>query len=205
MIVYVIKNKLNGKKYVGQTTRTLKERMDEHFRHSSTPIDKEIKKLGKDNFDYYVIDEAKSIEELYKLEQFYIKELDTMENGYNCCYGGKTTKGYKHLESSKKAMSDKKKEINLSGVNNPFYGKKHSKETREKMKEAWKNREMSEEWKQKLKDNHSKRKVLNVTTGETFNSIKEASEFYDLKATHISRVCRGKRKTTGGFEWKYID
>lgn len=102
-------------------------------------------------------------------------------------------------------MSDKKKEKDISGVNNPFYGKKHSIETRKKMSEAWEAREMSEEWKQKLKDNHPKRKVLNVTTGETFNSIKEASEFYNLKATHISRVCRGKRKTTGGFEWKYID
>lgn len=205
MIIYVIENTLNGKKYVGQTTRTLDERMKEHFRHSNTPIDKEIKKVGKDNFDYYVIDEAHSIEELYNLEQHYIKELDTMNNGYNCCYGGKTTKGYKHLESSKKAMSDAKKELNICGVNNPFFGKKHTQKTKEKMSEAWKNREMSEEWKQKLKDNHPKRKVLNITTGETFDSIKQAAEVYNLKATHISRVCRGKRKTTGGFAWKYID
>lgn len=37
----------------------------------------------------------------------------------------------------------------------------------------------------------------------TFNSILEASAKTGANDRHISCVCRGKRKTTGGFIWKY--
>ena len=37
----------------------------------------------------------------------------------------------------------------------------------------------------------------------TFNSILEASAQTGANDRHISAVCRGKRKTTGGFKWKY--
>lgn len=54
-----------------------------------------------------------------------------------------------------------------------------------------------------VKRNRLKR-VKNVDTGEIFNSIKEASEKYNLQSGKISECCRGKRKTTGGFHWEYI-
>ena len=34
-------------------------------------------------------------------------------------------------------------------------------------------------------------------------NIKEASETYNILATHIGRVCRGKRKSCGGLQFKY--
>lgn len=37
-----------------------------------------------------------------------------------------------------------------------------------------------------------------------WNSIKEASEFLNIKYQGISCVCRGVRKTCGGFRWKYL-
>ena len=43
-----------------------------------------------------------------------------------------------------------------------------------------------------------------VETQEIFNSVKEASQKYNLKATHITRVCKGKRKRTGNYHWKYV-
>lgn len=36
---------------------------------------------------------------------------------------------------------------------------------------------------------------------KTFNSINEAKK--ETKATHIGSVCLGKRKTSGGYIWKY--
>ena len=48
------------------------------------------------------------------------------------------------------------------------------------------------------------RQSRNVDTGEVFDSVKKAAEKYGLKDTHISRVCKGKRKTTGGFKWEYV-
>lgn len=36
-------------------------------------------------------------------------------------------------------------------------------------------------------------------------SIKEAAETLGIKYQGISRVCRGERKTSGGFRWEYVD
>jgi hypothetical protein len=38
-----------------------------------------------------------------------------------------------------------------------------------------------------------------------FNSMKEAEEKTGISNKHIGSVCRGNRKTTGGYEWKYLD
>lgn len=52
--------------------------------------------------------------------------------------------------------------------------------------------------------NHHKREVLNVTTGQRFNSIKEASEFFNINPSGITAVCKGRRKTCGGYVWKHL-
>ena len=100
-------------------------------------------------------------------------------------------------------MSNKKSEMYL-GENNPFYGKTHTEEAKAKMSEKRKGRKLTEEWKNKI-GNSQKKKVINIDTGEVFNSVKEASEYYNLKDTQISRVCKGKRNKTGGFRWKYFE
>lgn len=47
-------------------------------------------------------------------------------------------------------------------------------------------------------------KVRCVTTGEVFNSIKEASEHYGLCHSNIVACCNGRRNTCGGMKWEYI-
>ena len=53
----------------------------------------------------------------------------------------------------------------------------------------------------------TKRKVVQYTKDEKplrlFNSIREAEAEYHI--THISCVCRGKRRTDGGYIWRYIE
>ena len=65
------------------------------------------------------------------------------------------------------------------GKNNPMYGKHHGKETIEKLS----------------------KKVINITTGEIFNSIKDGAKKYGLMPNSISNCCNGKYKTSGGFKW----
>ena len=48
------------------------------------------------------------------------------------------------------------------------------------------------------------KKVLCVETGEIFESIMEASRKTGINSSHISKVCLGKRKTTGGYHWEYL-
>lgn len=199
MIIYKIENLLNGKVYIGQTVRSLNERISEHKRKGNI-LHLAINKYGWENFKAQIVFETECFEELQEEEIRWINvENSLVPNGYNIVEGGKGTKGYKHASDTKDIMRNKKQGKYL-GENNPFYGKKHSQETLEKMR----GRIMSEENKSKLKASHSTVRVINNTTGETFNSIKEASEKYGILATHITRVCRGKRKNTGGYSFSYI-
>lgn len=47
--------------------------------------------------------------------------------------------------------------------------------------------------------------VLNIDTEEIFNSISDAAKKYNISSSHISAVCKGKRKTCGGFHWMYTN
>lgn len=206
VIIYKITNKTNGKIYIGQTVRTLKERIDEHKRHAWTIMGKVFKKYDRECLVIEIIDTALTIEELNEKEIKYISLFNCITpKGYNQCNGGNNTIGFHHREVSKKNMSIKKSEIYL-GDNNPFYGKTHSDEQRAK----W-----SAERKITYADQIAKaqkasllvitRKVINLDTEEIFNSITEAGEKYGIFTTHITRVCKGRRKRTGGFRWQYLD
>lgn len=208
MLIYCITNRLNNKKYVGQTVNSLKVRYAEHCRKNTGAVGKAIRKYGRENFSVEQLDVATNIAELNEKEIYWIAHIGTLApNGYNLCYGGGNTKGYHHKMESKERMSVTKKRARImQGKNNHFYGKRHTDETRKKMSEKWQSGErvMTEENKEKMRKAHYTKGVRNKTTGEEFTSVKLAAEKYNLKDTHISRVCKGKRKRTGGFEWEYI-
>lgn len=48
-------------------------------------------------------------------------------------------------------------------------------------------------------------KVRCITTGEVFNSIKEAAETYNLAHSNIVACCNGRRNKCGGMEWEYVE
>lgn len=193
-IIYKITNNINGKIYIGQTIRELEVRIKEHKRHKDTIMGKVFDKYGIDNFTIEIIDIADNIEELNDKEIYWISYYDSTnkDKGYNLCNGGDNTSGYKHTEKSKKKMSDNHPKY--FGEDNHFYGKTHSEETRKIMSE-------------KGKDNRANmRPVINLDTGEIFISIRRACEKYPhILPTHITRVCKGKRKRTGGYRWAYYE
>ena len=82
-------------------------------------------------------------------------------------------------EKSKHVSETRIKNETAKGKNNPMYGKHHSKETIEKLS----------------------KKVINITTGEIFNSIKDGAKKYGLIPNSISQCCSGRYKTSGGFKW----
>lgn len=47
-------------------------------------------------------------------------------------------------------------------------------------------------------------RVRCITTGDTFESIKDAVEHYGLHHSNIVACCNGRRKFCGGMEWEYI-
>ena len=86
--VYLVTNKLDGKKYVGQTTRTLEQRFAEHSK-ADTLLGKAIRTDGAENFSIEVLATCETQEELDEQERFFIAKLDCkFPNGYNTMNGG---------------------------------------------------------------------------------------------------------------------
>jgi hypothetical protein len=115
---------------------------------------------------------------------------------------------YKNDYWTKEKRENKSK--NVSGENNPRYGKKHTNETIEKMSLSHKGKvgligEKNPMY-NKFGKNHPKSKKINQYTLneeyiKTWESIKEAG--YILGISHIDQVCKGHRKSAGGFKWNY--
>ena len=78
------------------------------------------------------------------------------------------------------------------GKLNPFFGRKHSEETIENIRNK------------KLGGNNPTAKaVYCIELNDIRLSMKEWADELNLIVSHISRVCRGIRKTTGGYHFRY--
>lgn len=135
-VIYVIRNTINDKLYVGQTTKDLSRRWSTHLikgerKRKPIAIDSAIKKYGKDKFYMYVIDEAETFEELMEKEKYRIKKLDTIKNGYNSHEGGMYRKEYHQSEETRIKNSER-----MKGKNHFNWGKHLSEETRKKISKS---------------------------------------------------------------------
>ena len=92
--IYIIKNNINEKVYIGQTTQKPEDRFKQHLKLLKTNkkqlIHKAIKKYGKENFYFEILQtNIESIKKLNELEEFYIEKYNSISpNGYNLCKGG---------------------------------------------------------------------------------------------------------------------
>jgi group I intron endonuclease len=99
--IYCITNKINGKKYIGQTVEP-KSRFSSHKGHAkrykglTSALPLAIKKYGAINFDYEIID-CCAYSKLNNMEMAWVAKLDTFNNGYNNTLGGGGSKG--HIKS----------------------------------------------------------------------------------------------------------
>lgn len=105
--VYQVKNKVNGKSYVGVTSKGILHRFSEHV-YCSIALDhdraicKAIRKYGKESFDIILLETFDSIEDAYVGEIKWIAALDSFgPNGYNLTIGGEGAVGAKWSEEAK--------------------------------------------------------------------------------------------------------
>ena len=131
-IVYLIWNMTNGKKYVGQTVKTVEKRFSEHAKTDSA-IGNAIRKYGAENFRYGVIKSCETKEEMDKWEIFFIAALRCKyPTGYNLTDGGGSGWGHTPETCAKISAAHKGKKFspehcaNMSAVRK---GKKLAPET----------------------------------------------------------------------------
>ncbi|HWY35540.1 MAG TPA: GIY-YIG nuclease family protein [Nitrosopumilaceae archaeon] len=116
--VYVIKNIVNGKYYVGSASN-LKTRWTIHKNslikneHHSIKLQRSFNKHGINSFIFEPIQYC-SKESLIINEQYWIDHFDSYNKGYNCVPKAGSTIGYKHTEDTKKRMSLSKIGIKLN-------------------------------------------------------------------------------------------
>jgi len=91
--IYIIKNDINNKVYIGKTIWDINKRFKEHCRDSEKrknekrPLYNAMNKYGIEHFYIELIEECPT-EEASQKEQFWIKYFNSFKNGYNATLGG---------------------------------------------------------------------------------------------------------------------
>ena len=234
--IYMYTNKINGKRYVGQTN-DFNRRHKEHIKSSynekrkydyNYPFHCAIRKYGIENFEIKILAEnIQTQEKMNEYEIFFIKRYKTLANnkkGYNVASGGSNGNPYagkteeemneifndewkrKQSESHKdKILSEEHKRkiseamkgklnpmYGRTGENNPMFGKTRSESTKQKISEA------------------NSIKIVQYNK-ETYELIRIWDSAIDIKRelginnSNIISCCKGKRKTAGGFIFKYAE
>ncbi len=134
--VYKVSNNKNGKIYIGITSQGIDVRWSKHCSDANTdsnfPIHNAIRKYGKENFQIEIIEvinNSTDYDQLKEREIYWIKEFDSYnrEKGYNLTLGGDGTFGRFHSEETKDKIRQK------------TIGHKVSKDTKNRMSESQKN------------------------------------------------------------------
>lgn len=229
--IYCYTNKINNKKYIGQTKQSKENRSGVNgWKYQRCPrFWSAIQKYGWDNFSYTVLREGLTLKEANYWERYYISIYhtwvdDPLCNGYNLSKGGYNTehsqetieklrKSHKKENLSKetlKKMSDSAKQRYKEHpelkekLRQDNLGKKLSKQQRQKMSESQKKRFQKPEEKKKRSE-LSKKKVRCIEQNIIYNSLQEAAKAVGLSSgCDIGRVCNGKRKTAGGYHWEFV-
>jgi group I intron endonuclease len=147
-IVYMHKNKVSGKMYIGITSRPPEVRWGNNgSQYTSTKnpcFHNAIKKYGWDNFEHIILFENLTEQEAKLKEQELIAKYhtcvyDNNKMGYNMTFGGEGLLGHVASEETRRKMSESK-----IGEKNSFYGKRHSDEAKQKMSQDRKGKNTGE-------------------------------------------------------------
>lgn len=209
--IYCIENKINHKKYIGQSIH-IHRRWSEHKYalnhniHDNDYLQKSWNKYGLDNFEFRII-EICDIDVLDKKEDYYISLYNTFDKnyGYNLILGGESKREISEetREKLRQANKKRKKYPDMSGENNPMFGRSHSEETKEKLRQLRLGQKSSEQTKIKLSQSRTGEKnsrcvpVYCPELNESFWGAKEAYLKYGVNPNKISECINGKRQHAG--------
>lgn len=242
-----------GKIYIGQSINIEKRFKSYKYKipHEQPRLRNSFLKHGIDKHNFEVLCECE-IHELNDKERYYQDLFSaTGKKGLNCSLTASSDRNGKASQETRLKMSITrtgmkqsketclKKSNRMKGENNPmfgnngvknhFYGKKHSKETLDKIRKIHlnnqycKGRIVSNETKKKMSisslgntrcsgrvlsestknkiSNSLKRKVINIETGEIYNSFTELAEMLNISKWTIQKRLNGQMKNNTNFKY----
>lgn len=201
-----------------------------------------LKKYGFDNHSFEIIEECEE-RDLNKREKYWIKKLklfntskglNLSSGGLNCRVSEETkkkisnaNKGNKRPDLAKRNRSNKGKPSPFKGVSNKkIIGRKHTKdtidkmvlsaknrgqrtiETRQKMSESAKEKKWSKDHKEKIKNwfksGKARRKiVVDLETGIFYSSAKEACDLTEYKYDYFKSMLNGSNRNKTKYIYSY--
>ncbi|MCC8068725.1 MAG: GIY-YIG nuclease family protein [Ruminococcus sp.] len=222
-IIYLHKNKINNKVYIGQTCQKPEYRWNNGEGYKRQPyFYNAIKKYGWNNFEHIILETNLTQEEANEKEKYYIQYYHSNETqyGYNMREGGKedfkckkevglkiskTAKGHITSEETKQKISKAN-----SGKISWVKGKHLSEEHKRHISKSKQGKKFSQEHKQYLSEAHSSQELILknkqnlgksvqcVETGEIFICLQDAADWCGLsRGSSIGDYLRGRVKSAG--------
>ena len=179
--VYRLENIVTKKNYIGMTSiKPYKRWCSGYTGKMKEAIDAyPLQLCWKKHIEFQTPNKEQALE----LESELMKWYDSVDNGYNI--SAYDSNHYKHSEEHRKKISE-----SMSGKNNPMFGK-----------------HFSEEHRKKIRENNPSKSVLQFSKSGKFiaeyPSVREAERQTGCYHGSICACCKGKRKSVGGYIWKY--
>lgn len=183
--IYLIKNTVNNKGYVG-SSKNIKNRLSRHhlFRlrhnaHWNPHLQSAWNTYGEAVFKFEVLEIVSETAELVSREQYWMDQLKVVNPSFGYNLAPKADRSEVSAETKKKIL--KSRGDKYKGVNSPMYGKKHSEKSKEKIRSYQLGRP-----KKPISQEHKQKLALRVR-GKTYEEIYGVE-----KATKMKQILKEK-------------
>jgi len=204
--IYIIKNEINNKVYIGYTSKNIDERFITNIKNAKKKINRRLydsmNKYGHKKFTISVLDETEVIESAKELESWYIHIFNSKNSkyGYNMTNGGDggyTLSEWTDTEKQNLYIQQKQNRektlMDKYGVNSP--SKLDS--VKKKISDSHKGKKISETHKKNIsttiKEKIKKGEIIINTNGLKFGHIKGEFTHSDYTKEKISKTRQNKR------------
>lgn len=179
-----------GKIYVGQSKNIFQRFNFYSFYNckNQTKLYNSFKKYKVENHIFEIIEEC-SIKHLDEREKYWIKYLNSIENGLNIQNGGNTSP---RSEETKKKISK-----SLTGKTKSSTHKSNISSSRKGMK-------FTSQHKHNMSKSRFRYCIMCLENNKIYKSANQASKDLNIHPSSIIKVCEGKYKQTKGYTFKFI-